>query len=94
LVIAQSLFLAWYLQRIAFNSGSCVRIDREHLKLRKVRHVDREAVQNSKLRASSSQYRIPNPAIRGQNIDSQNSAIAKVNVAYENRRGVVNGTHC
>ena len=92
--IVKPVFRLIFTGRLALDSGSGVCIDRQHLKLRKVRYVDRETVQNSQLRASSSQYRIPNPAIRGQNIDSQNSAVAKVNVAYENRRGVVNGTHC
>ena len=83
LVIAQSLFLAWYLQLIAFNFGSGVCIDRQHLELRKVRHVDCKSVQDSQLGTVSAQNRISNPTIRRQKIDPQNGAVAKIDIAYE-----------
>ena len=80
--------------RIAFNSGSCVRIDREHLKLRKVRHVD---VKPSKIASSAPARRnIEYRTLRSEGRIStpQDSAVAEVNVANENRRRVVNGAHC
>jgi hypothetical protein len=81
------LFGTCYLQSGSLNPGSGICIDRQHLELWKVRHINCKAVQDIQLVAPLAQNRISNLTIRGQKIDPQDGAVTKIDVAYENRRG-------